>query len=309
MTNTIAIFGATSQIFLSVLHCFIEKEGIGLELFVRDVASIDQDLKRILAENRVKIQDYNAFRDAVYYTAIINFTGCGGIKTTGKIMPQELDSLEYIDALALNYLNCNPDCKYIYLSSGAVFGSVFDLPAERSRPAEIPVSMLAERDWYGAVKLVSELKHRMRPDLNIIDLRIFGYFSHGFDLHSGFLVTDIASAIKGSRTLVVSTENFVRDYMVPYDFYQLLLCILKTSIPINTPIDCYSRSPIEKFELLEALREEFHLSYEIAQERRESRLGGVKNAYYSLDRTASRFGYTPHYTSLDGLISELSKLR
>jgi hypothetical protein len=86
-------------------------------------------------------------------------------------------------------------------------------------------------------------------------------------------------------------------------------CVLKTP-PSNCAVDCYTRQAIEKPTLLAAMRERFGLQFEIAASPNgvTTNATGNKPHYYSLNRTASEFGYEPALSSLDGVLTEMEAL-
>jgi nucleoside-diphosphate-sugar epimerase len=122
-------------------------------------------------------------------------------------------------------------------------------------------------------------------------------------MESRFLITDIVRSIHDQTILKTSSEVMVRDYITPKDFHSIINAILN-SPPKNGVIDCYSKSPIEKSILLEAMRENFGLQYKYVENADGVNATGRKPYYYSLNKRASQFGYQPSLTSLEGIIYE-----
>ena len=136
-------------------------------------------------------------------------------------------TLKY-DQMALDYVRQHPDCRYIFLSSGAVYGSSFDKPVNEKTKATIAINNLQPQDWYALAKLQAECRHRSLPHLRIVDIRVFNYFSHTQDMEARFLITDILRAIRDKTVLQTSFDNIVRDFVHPTDLHQLIECIVSS---------------------------------------------------------------------------------
>lgn len=99
----------------------------------------------------------------------------------------------------------------------------------------------------------------------------------------------------------------VRDYLHPSDFYILVNALLSAPAT-NAAVDCYSKEPIDKPNLLAAMQEKFGLRYEIAETAAGVNATGNKLYYYSLNTRAADFGYQPGLTSLEGILQESEKI-
>ena len=67
-----------------------------------------------------------------------------------------LDVTLAYDEMALKYVRQHPDFRYIFLSSGAAYGSGFEAPATVNTKASIAINSLKPQDWYGVAKLYAE---------------------------------------------------------------------------------------------------------------------------------------------------------
>jgi len=211
--------------------------------------------------------------------------------------------------MVLDYLKTHPACRYLFLSSGAAYGSSFNEPANRDTVAAVAINNLAPHEWYGVAKLYAECRHRAYPELPIIDIRVFNYFSRTQDIAARFLITDILRALRDKTVLKTSPDYIVRDFLHPSDFYGLVSALLAAP-PANAAVDCYSRAPIDKPTLLAAMQEKFGLQYEITGAAAGVNATGGKPHYYSLNTRAANFGYQPGLTSLEGILQEMKlKLR
>jgi hypothetical protein len=69
-------------------------------------------------------------------------------------------------------------------------------------------------------------------------------------------------------------------------------------------VDCYSRAPIDKPNLLAAMQVNFGLRFEVAEANASVNATGGKPHYYSTNTRAADFGYQPRMTSLEGVLLE-----
>ena len=124
------------------------------------------------------------------------------------------------------------------------------------------------------------------------------------DLSSRFLISEIISSIKQNKKLITNEFDFYRDYIHPKDLFSLLKkCINKNTI--NDVFDLYSKKPIGKFELLDSLKDNFGLQYEIRPNSGFSSPTGFKKNYYSESRKAKLLGYKPQYSSIETIVNEM----
>ena len=237
------------------------------------------------------------------FDAIINFVGVGNPAQAAAMGSSIFDITLQYDDLALNYVRQHSDCRYIFLSSGAAYGSSFDAPVDAQTKATIAINNLQPQDWYGVAKLHAECRHRSLAHLPIVDIRVFNYFSHTQDMEARFLITDIVRAIRDKTVLKTSADYIVRDFIGPDDFHQLVNAIL-TSPATNDVVDSYSKAPIDKLTLLSAMQLQFGLQYELVKTATGVNATGRKPHYYSLNKRATDFGYYPRLSSLDGLLAE-----
>ncbi|GAB5604032.1 hypothetical protein TK5_01110 [Sideroxyarcus sp. TK5] len=241
------------------------------------------------------------------FDAVINFVGVGNPAQLMEMGSSVFDTTAHFDEMVLEYLETHPACRYLFLSSGAAYGSNFAEPARRDTPAVIRINDLAAHEWYGVAKLHAECRHRARPELHIIDIRVFNYFSRTQDINARFLVTDMLRAIRDKTVLKTSSEYIVRDYLHPSDFYRLVMALL-TAPAANAVVDCYSKAPIDKPGLLQAMQNEFGLRYEVTGSHASINATGGKPHYYSLNRRAAEFGYQPRLTSTEGVLKEAAAM-
>ena len=300
----IAILGATSQIAKDLICSFAKHGDDKLTLFARRVEVANDWLAKTRLTARYDIKSYDGFNGEQKFDAIINFIGVGDPAQAAMMGASILDITYQYDTMALEYLKKYSDCRYIFLSSGAAYGSSFSEPVDEHTQAKFPINHLGIQDWYGIAKFYAECRHRSLSELPIVDLRVFNYFSHTQDMEARFLITDIVRAIRDETVLTTSADHIVRDFLIPSDFYQLVSKVLKTN-PINTSVDCFTIEPIDKTILLDAMHQQFGLRYEIIDGASGVNATGGKPYYYSLNKKAMQFGYQPKFSSLTGISNEL----
>lgn len=298
----IAILGATSQIARDMIISFSTDEKIHLHLFARRTDEVKKWLAADGLSGRYPVDEFSGFAKQEF-DAVINFVGAGNPAQIAAMGNSILDVTLRFDDLVLEYLRSHPSCRYLFMSSGAAYGSNFAGPAKRDTPAVVAINNLAPQDWYGVAKLHAECRHRAHPEFAIIDIRVFNYFSCSQDISARFLITDILRAIRDKAVLKTSSDYIVRDFLHPADFYRLVSALLSAPAA-NTAVDCYSRAPIDKPSLLETMKEKFGLQYEITEATVGVNATGNKPHYYSLNTRAADFGYQPELTSLEGVLLE-----
>ena len=303
----IAIIGATSQIAKDLVQSFTAKSDHELALFARRPTVVIQWLESVGLPGRYPAADFSAFDGDECFDAILNFVGVGDPAQASAMGASIFDvTLEY-DKMALDYVRPHPQCRYIFLSSGAAYGSSFDAPVDANSKTAIAINNLQPQDWYAVAKLHAECRHRSLSHLSIVDIRVFNYFSHTQDISSRFLITDILRAVRDKTVLKTSSDYIVRDFIHPSDFYNLVAALL-VSPASNTSVDCYSKAPIEKPNLLATMQNEFGLRYEIVARTAGVNATRCKLHYYSLNTHAADFGYVPSLTSMEGVLIESRKL-
>lgn len=300
----IAILGATSQIAKDLILQFFKEGSHELALFARRPNVVAQWLASIGLSGRCANSDFVSFGVEEHFDAILNFVGVGNPVQAVAMGSSIFDvTLEY-DAMALNYVRQHPNCRYIFLSSGAAYGSSFKEPVDEKTKASVAINNLRPHDWYSVAKLHAECRHRSLAHLPIVDIRVFNYFSHTQDLDARFLITDILRAIQFGEKMMTSSDDIVRDYISPDDFCQLVSLILNASVS-NNVIDCYTKSPVSKMSLLSAMKDEFGLVFDVKESPIGVNASGIKMNYYSRNKKAKEYGYTPAKTSLENIINEV----
>jgi nucleoside-diphosphate-sugar epimerase len=303
----IAILGATSEIAKDFIYSHLKDiNSSHLTLYARSTQKVTEWLTAMnLKNNNIQVKDIQQiFKESDYFDVVINFIGIGNPAIANSIGPSVYSTTMQFDGQVIEYLKRNPSCKYIYLSSGAAFGGDFQLPVDSRTVATFSVGNIRNEEWYGISKLMAEYSHRALPDLSITDLRIFNYFSHRQNINSSYLISEILRALKEGKTFITNNHNIKRDYIHPADLYQLIKKII-TGNNCNQVFDCYSTSPVEKFDMLSMLKNKFQLKYVIDE---SVLMDGRKSNYYSVNKAAEKIGYFPVYSSMEAVEIEARKV-
>lgn len=301
----LAILGASSHIAKDLIANIADQGVHHCTLFVRAPAHVGQELEAIAEKKGFPILGYPDFNSHRHFDAIINFVGVGDPARAVQMGQAIFTITEQYDSLALAYLRDHPQCRYIYLSSGAAYGANFTIPVTEASTAIFPINGLQPQHWYGAAKFQAECRHRAEPSLAIVDVRVFSYFSHRQAPSARFFLSDTLRALQTGGVLEVAADDMLRDYLTPADFMQLVDRVLSAP-PCNAAVDCYSLAPVGKFEMLPALSKTFGLQYSVAGNQPQVNATGIKAHYYSHNRAAEKlFGYVPVDSSLSGVLREI----
>jgi nucleoside-diphosphate-sugar epimerase len=292
----IAILGATSAIAKDLILSF--KDEHSLSLYSRNVSGVTL----WMMENNLHNYTSNSYLDLKHeqdIDVIINFVGAGSPEKVMQLGKHIFSITELFDQMALEYIEKNHDCKYIFISSGAVFGENFNTPADSLKQSLFPLNDLQPKHYYGFAKAMAEVRHRT-TNRNIFDLRVFNYFSPNVNINYRYMITDMIRAIKDKSVYKVDRTPIVRDYVGPRDFHQMINVLLKHD-KMNTAVDIYSRQPITKDSLLTHMALRYGLTYETTGAPVGLAATGVKENYFSVNTAAYALGYRPELTSLENI--------
>ena len=302
MNKKISILGATSHIAKGLIFNFSREKNAELFLFARNPRKVKDFLESENISLQDRIFDFSQFSSG-NYDVVIN---CVGLGTPNKVDGNQLDLFpltEQFDNLCLEYLKAHGEVLYINFSSGAVYGKGFAKPVNEKSIYECLVNEIRHEDYYGIAKLNSEAKHRSHPELNIIDLRVFAYFSRFIDLEARYLITDIINCVKQKKVLKTGPNDLVRDYIHPDDLFRMIKSCIKKH-HLNDAFDLTSRKPARKFEILEFYKKKYSLDYVIQEDFSAVNASGSKDNYYSVSKKAERIGFVAQYSSMDSIMME-----
>lgn len=303
----VAILGASGHIGKGLAHALWRRDDLELFLLARSPEKVSAFLDAAGVDpERVRVLPLSDFPSHAYHTVI----NCVGIGTPGRLereLGAVFDLTQRFDDLVLDYLKKETGTLYVNMSSGAAYGTDFSAPPGEETQARFNANRLDPAEFYGIAKLNCEARHRALGAYNIVDLRVFGYFSRFIDLDEKFLLSEMASCMLGDTIFSTGPGDIWRDFVTPDDLAALILCLMRQG-RINDVFDVYSAAPVSKFQLVEHFAAAGMLRYRIDGGHLPCEVTGAKSRYYSENRRAGSLGYRPRFTSLEGVAHEVEAL-
>ncbi len=310
MALNLAIIGATGHIGRSLIWRLGADDRFRVHAYARQPDLVRADVEGSGAI-LVEIGDTNVF-DQKSFDVVINCIGAGDPARVAELGADLFRVTETFDNRILALLKDHPETLYINMSSGAVYGTSFAAPLDEHAEVARRVNDVRPEEWYGIVKRNAEAKHRAHASLNIVDLRVFSYFSRFLNLDGRLFVVDLVNAVLQRAPLTTSVDDPVRDYATPADLVRMITCIIDRwkhyGDGVNGAVDLYTKAPIGKFELIKAVEEKYGLIWNVEGNVEILSNTGVKLNYVPECRGAAMWGYEPAYNSLDGLMRELEAM-
>jgi nucleoside-diphosphate-sugar epimerase len=302
----IAIFGSTSHIAKGLIYHFFKGKGSSLHLYTGapdKVRSFLSNMSKYSANDAVACEGYGDFMQHPY-DVVINCVGVGTMNKLQGNYTRYFTVGEEYDNLAINYLhNVRPETLYISFSSGVVYGKGHSAPAEENTANCLKVNHISSEDYYAITRLNSEAKHRAFKNLNIVDLRVFSYFSRFIDLEDSYFITELLKSILKKRVFVTDNLNIVRDYIHPKDLFAMIGKCMEVG-RINGAFDMRSSNPVDKKVILDYFSSEYGLKHTIVESLGYVSATGAKDIYCSNYDNASVIGHRPKNSSMDTIRQE-----
>ena len=300
---SVAVLGATSHIARGMISRWSREEAVRLTLFSRRPLP---DAVRSSAPGAREVVGFDGPEARESFDLIVNCVGAGSPGAPGFDRANWFTVLEEFDRRALAMLRRNPSGALISFSSGAVYGRHADFPARAETVNRVAVNRIPVEEYYGIVRLFLETRHRAFAPLNIIDLRIFAYFSRHADPDAGYLATDIWRAIRDGGELSVSPDEAVRDYIDPGDLFRLVEGCRLHAAGLNRAIDARSTAPVGKFELLERCRDRFGLRFSVRGGIPASPNGDAPRYCSEWRQPDLESWWSPRFSALEAVENELA---
>ena len=299
--KNIAIFGASGHIAKNLIHQFSKNSENNLLLFSLNQIKLHDFISSINANKNIIYSSYDDIHSHSF-DVIINCIGISDPSEISKHGNEILALSKKYDDLIIKYLEKNTSCQYLNFSSGVVYGDFLQPPNNESLP-DLSLNNISNDDFYSLAKIKSEIKHRLKSSLNIIDIRIFSFFSRFIDLNTSFFISKIITSINNNEEFITNRQNFFRDFIHPEDLFQLICICIKNSNS-NFAFDAYSTSPISKYDILQEFSNHYNLKYSFNDDLEIEEPTGFKEKYYSLSRKAKKIGYVPIYSSIETIHNE-----
>ncbi len=156
---------------------------------------------------------------------IINCIGKGNRNKLNDIDYESFREWDDIDDRVIDILKHNHNICYFYLSSW-IAGEPL-LPTDHHQYI------------YQVQKIYTETKHRLLPELKIIDIRIKQYFSRWIDIDSGFLITDLLKQkYFNGKEVKIKKPDYDLRYMTPEYLYFSIIKLFNYKYP-NHGVDLW----------------------------------------------------------------------
>lgn len=229
------------------------------------------------------------------YDLIINCVGSGLLNSTKNTYTDWFTITEKFDNLIIDYLlRVNPDALFISFSSGNVYGPLECPPKTHNKACAIYPNKLTIADFHRISKLNSEAKHRAFNSLNIVDFRIFMFFSRFINLTETYFMSQLINAVQKQEVFVTSTANWRRDFIHPFDLFEAVISCPK----FNGALDLISKYPVFKWDILDYFIKVHDLRLDLQQDKDFSNGTGEKEIYYSDYRDNPFFHFQATFSSL-----------
>jgi nucleoside-diphosphate-sugar epimerase len=286
----ISILGASGHVGRSLTYTFSKAPDTELHLFSRKSSKTFAPYIKSHVKSSSFIHNFTDF-GSIETDIVIN---CIGVADPGAIADHGskiVGLTEEWDERIVSYLEQHPRSLYISISSGVVY----DMPHQINSDA---------RDYhYATAKYESELRHREHRNLNIADIRLFGYFSRFQDINGSYLLSQAMLAVRDEVVFETLESDLIRDFVTPTDLCQMIYCCFNRR-PVNRAYDMFTRQPVSKYKLLDRLKSEFGLEWKFTENKLITRGAAEKSEYFAHERDATWIGYRPKYSAIEGVVKE-----
>jgi nucleoside-diphosphate-sugar epimerase len=285
----IAILGATGTLGLSLAHEFAA-DPRGLMLFARRPERLSEEPFVSL----VGVCPLGEFK-AADFDLVINAIGAGDPGRVATIGAGILEITDRWDGRVLETMDART--RYVFLSSGAVYGPNHSGPIGGDSRLSIPVNDRAVVPPYTMAKLLAEARHRRLSSRSILDLRVFAYADSTLPRNGRFFLCELARSIGSQLPFKTSATDMVRDYASRIEVAAMIRC-WEAAGAGNTALDVYTKAPARKSDILRLAQERYGIAIDYCA---DIAPGGTeeKPFYASLNRAAAALGYTPQRTALE----------
>jgi nucleoside-diphosphate-sugar epimerase len=294
----IAILGATGYVGRSLARLLAD-EGRPLTLFARDLGK----LANHGWPSAVELRELGEF-DAAGFDLVVNAIGAGDPARVKSIGSDILGITAFWDQRVMTTMGART--RYVFLSSGAVYGSSFDRPVDADSRLCLPVNAMESVPAYTTAKLQAELSHRAARERAILDLRIFGYADPAIDLDGTFFLAELARAVRSGGVFLTSPDDMVRDYAGALELRALIDRWEQAGAP-NCPLDLYTAAPASKHDILKACTARYGLRMEYLAAS-GSTATGERRFYASQYRAAEDFGFKPERAAIQVLTDTIDAI-
>jgi nucleoside-diphosphate-sugar epimerase len=294
----IAVLGATGYVGGSVGRLLAD-EGQAVVLFARNLRKLSDQAW----PPHVELRDLADF-SAANFSLVINAIGAGDPTLVELLGNDILDITAFWDQRVLKSMDAQT--RYVFLSSGAVYGTQFNQPVKADSEISLPVNFMDRVPPYTLAKLQAEMRHRFARSRAILDLRIFGYADPSIDLSGSFFLAQLIRSIRDEKAFVTSSEDMVRDYAGARELRALIRGWESAGAP-NYPLDLYTTSPASKHDLLKMFNVRYGLQIDYVADT-GSNPTAARRFYASAYRAAADFGFRPERDTVQVLTDTIDAI-
>lgn len=288
----IAVIGATGYVGRSLARKIARTEQGPLALFARDPSGLAAESW----PDHVSLHSLDRF-DAGDFSLVINAIGAGDPRNVAALGRDIVETTREWDERVLATMG--PGTAYVFLSSGAVYGSGLADGVDAGSVLSQPAGRLESIPPYALAKLFAEARHRTLSERHILDLRIFGFSDVSIPRSGSFFLSELAQAIARRQPFVTSPAEMIRDYAGVDELHGLIQAWKNAGMP-NCALDLYTLEPVGKLALLEVVSKRYGL-----QIVRDGAADGPRPVYASQCHAAAELGYRPARTSLQVVLETL----
>ncbi len=294
----IAILGATGYVGRSLARLWSGQRSDRLFLFARSPEALVTESWPA----HVTCQSLDRF-NASEFELVVNSIGAGDPARVEALGSEIIDITRLWDERFLS--TKSPNTRYVFLSSGAVHGSRLDQAIDE---VAAPKPNVASNSPYAQAKIDAEVRHRLKSDWPILDIRIFGFADASVPQSGTYFLSDLARCVARRELLVTSPEDMIRDYAGAAEL-SALIAAWETSGTRNGAFDLYTQCPVAKSELVDLAVSRYGLEVRYQSQIRSSPTG-KKPVYVSASRrAASEIGYEPRRRAIDVVREAMDELR
>lgn len=202
--------------------------------------------------NSLGLQAYDRLLEHNDLSAIVNLVGGHSKNSDGA----KLDQVYAIDELACDWSRAFGG-PYVYISSGAVFGT------GHQGPVSVDTNFGLERnmDPYTRGKFNAERRHSELRDkgIRVSDLRMFSYAGPNFIQDGRYFLSSALKAAVGKDVFYASGSEFVRDYVGARELSLAIINLLTLEEGIK--FNLFSEKAATRREILELFQQRFGLRF------------------------------------------------
>ena len=210
----------------------------------------------------------------------------------GERNPVGSAMINIVGTLNLLLLAKKYNCKFIYVSTGAIYGNIDSAEPVKEEGTFYPES------FYGVSKLAAEqyvLHFAKKRELEAMIVRFSSVY--GPRRREGPINQMLEAAMKTGNVTIYGDGEITRDYTYIDDVIDGLLLCVKGEVPFD---DIYNIASGVETSLNQVVKAISKVVGAVITEYQEERLGDIKRNYFDISKI-SQFGYSPKIDINEGI--------